>query len=205
MSQLWTLDLVVTKINGCCVLGCLVQRYRQRALFFSLLPICSHTCPYRVTRCYFLSKTYHQDKKVRLQYLPSLGSLTDKGFIDGGKGGSVVVDVQQADVDRHMTALTGIIWKANTGKVSCWQLNASLLNEPSHNLNCSREQLPALLKGTSPPPLLSHLHLCFTDIEDEGMKEYNKKRIRWNTNSFLEATIFSSWQAERVKLSPLTV
>lgn len=66
------------------------------------------------SRIFPLSKS--EEKK--LQYLTSLGPLTDEGFIHGGKGGSVVVDVQQANIDGNMAALTRIIWKANTEKVS---------------------------------------------------------------------------------------
>lgn len=62
---------------------------------------------------------FQMHKRMELQYLTSLGSLTDKGFINSSECGGVVVDVQQADVDGDMTALTGIIWKANTGKLSC--------------------------------------------------------------------------------------
>ncbi len=55
---------------------------------------------------------------IKLLYLTSLSLLTDERFIHGGEGGSVVVDVQQADVDGNMAALTGIVWKANTAKTS---------------------------------------------------------------------------------------
>ena len=58
---------------------------------------------------------------IKSLYLTSLGPLTDKGFIHSGKGRSVVIDVQQADVDWNMAALTRINWKANTGKGSCFK------------------------------------------------------------------------------------
>lgn len=45
---------------------------------------------------------------VKLQYLANLGSLTHKGFIISGKGGGIVVDVQQANVDQSMAALMGM-------------------------------------------------------------------------------------------------
>lgn len=51
-------------------------------------------------------------------YLTSLCPLTNKGFIHGGEGGSVVIDVQQVDVDQNMAALTLVIWKSNTNKSS---------------------------------------------------------------------------------------
>ena len=46
---------------------------------------------------------------IEHQYLASLGPLTDEGFVNGGEGGGVVVDVQQSDVDGNMAALTGVI------------------------------------------------------------------------------------------------
>lgn len=46
---------------------------------------------------------------MELQYLTSLGSLTDKSFINGSEGGGVVVDVLQVDVDGDVAGLTGII------------------------------------------------------------------------------------------------
>lgn len=42
-------------------------------------------------------------------YLARLGPLTDVGFVHGGEGGGVVVDVQQADVNWDMAALTRIV------------------------------------------------------------------------------------------------
>ena len=36
-------------------------------------------------------------------YLSWFGPLTDKGLVGGGKGGSIVVYVQEANEDRHMT------------------------------------------------------------------------------------------------------
>lgn len=52
-------------------------------------------------------------------YLARLGPLTDVRLIHGGKGGRVVVDVQEADGNRHMAALTRIICKTNRQEELC--------------------------------------------------------------------------------------
>lgn len=49
-----------------------------------------------------------QNASVKMQYLANLGSLTDEGFIVSSKGGGIVVDVQQANIDLSMAALMGI-------------------------------------------------------------------------------------------------
>lgn len=50
-----------------------------------------------------------QFRVITPPYLSSLGSFTDEGFINGGKGRRVVVDVQHLDVDGDVAALTGVV------------------------------------------------------------------------------------------------
>lgn len=61
-----------------------------------------------------LSSILFTRKEIKRSYLAGLGPLTDVCFIHGSKSGSIVVYVQQADVDWNMAALTWIIWKVNT-------------------------------------------------------------------------------------------
>lgn len=64
--------------------------------------------------------------EIKSVYLTRFGPLTDKGFIQRGKGGGVIIDVQQPNVDWNTAALTRVIWKANTGTLSCLERRGSL-------------------------------------------------------------------------------
>lgn len=63
---------------------------------------------------------------MKRSYLAGLGPLTDVCFIHGSKSGSIVVDVQQTDVDRNMAALTWIIWKVKKANTERETLDCAL-------------------------------------------------------------------------------